>query len=86
MFQLKEGAIHNIGASNKAATVKLYDVAAVEGRAFGDERVKLVARDDSGNEVEVALFPDELESLLNDIETVRSAGTVEGFTDGAEEP
>lgn len=79
LVQLKEGAIHNVGAPNKRASVKLYDVADVEARAFGDERVKCVFEDDEGNTVEVALFPGEIEALTTDLAEIRAAGAVDGF-------
>jgi hypothetical protein len=63
MVELKEGAVKHVGASNTSATAKLYDVTAVDVRAFGDERVKLGLADDEGNEVEVALFPEEASAL-----------------------
>jgi hypothetical protein len=68
MFELKEGAIKHVGASNKTATAKLYDVDAVEVREFGDERVKLAVEDEEGNEVEVALFPDQARAVSRDID------------------
>jgi hypothetical protein len=64
--QLKDGAIRNGGASNKHATVKLYDVESTEVREFGDERVKLAFEDEEGDLVEVALFPEQFEALLED--------------------
>jgi hypothetical protein len=74
-FELKEGTVKHVGASNAAATAKLYDVTDVESREFGDERVKLAFGDGEGNEVEVALFPEEaaelragLEDLVGDVE------------------
>ena len=79
MMQLKDGAIKNIGGPTKDAAVTLYDVTEAEARAFGDERIKLAFADESGNEVEIALFPDEIETVLEDIEAVRASGTVEGF-------
>ena len=59
MFELKDGAIKHVGPSNRTGTAKLYDVEDVEVRAFGDKRVKLAFTDEDGNEVEVALFPDD---------------------------
>lgn len=85
MVQLTEGAIQNIGPSTKSATVKLYDVERAEARAFGDERVKLVFEDEEDNLIEVALFPDEVEGLLAEIDGVRASGDVEGFPP-ADEP
>lgn len=70
MIELKEGSIKNVGATNKAATAKLYDVEDAEARAFGDERIKLSFADAEGNEVEVALFPEEAEAVAADIESV----------------
>ncbi len=80
LMQLKDGAIANVGASNKSATVKLYDVESANARAFGDERVKFVFEDDEGNEVEVAVFPEEIEAIEDALADVRAAGTVEGYT------
>lgn len=74
--ELKDGSISNIGAANKSATVKLYDLDAVETREFGDERVKLAARDDEGNEVEVALAPDDALAVAEGIETLAEESRV----------
>jgi hypothetical protein len=68
MFELKEGAIKHVGASNKTATAKLYDVEGIDVREFGDERVKLGFEDEDGNEVEVALFPDQAREVARGIE------------------
>ena len=68
MFELKEGALKHVGASNKTATAKLYDVTEAAVRAFGDERVKLSCRDDSGNEIEIALDPPEAREIAREIE------------------
>jgi hypothetical protein len=69
-FELKEGTVKHVGASNAAATAKLYDVTDVESREFGDERVKLVFEDGEGNEVEVALFPAEAVELRAGLENL----------------
>jgi len=68
MFELKDGAVKHIGPSNKTATVKCYDVEGVEVREFGDERAKLVFDDEDGNEVQVALFPDEAREVARGID------------------
>jgi hypothetical protein len=74
-FELAEGTVKHVGASTTAATAKLYEVTAAESRAFGDERVKLAFEDGEGNEVEVALYPEEaaelragLTELVGDVE------------------
>jgi hypothetical protein len=67
MVELKEGSIKNVGAPNKSATAKLYDVDTVEVRTFGDERVKLAFADAEGNEVEVALDPEDAEAVAEDL-------------------
>ena len=67
MIELTEGSIKNVGPTNKTATVKLFDVNRVEAREFGDKRVKLVFEDDSGNEVQVALFPGEVREIVDDV-------------------
>jgi hypothetical protein len=68
MFELKEGAIKHVGASNNAATVKLYDIDSIEVREFGDERVKVAFEDAEDNEVEVALDPPEAREVARGIE------------------
>lgn len=76
MIELKDGSIRNVGAPNKTATVKLYDVVEAEAREFGDEQVKLVFGDEDGNDVEVALFPDEARRIVRDIEAIGDEGVV----------
>lgn len=76
LLEVKEGSFKNVGPTNKAATAKLYDVVEAEAREFGDERVKLAFADGEGNVVEVALFPDEAEAIVEDVETVREEGRV----------
>jgi hypothetical protein len=75
-FELKEGALKHVGASNKTATAKLYDVEGVEVREFGDERVKLSFTDEDGNEVEVALFPEEASEVARGIELLEDDSRV----------
>lgn len=79
LVQLKEGSIRNVGATSKAATVKLYDVTEASARPFGDNRVKVAFADDEGNEIEVALFPAEADALVDDLAAVAEDGAVEGF-------
>jgi len=71
MLELKDGAYHHVGASNKTGTAKLYDVTDVEARPFGDERVKLAFEDDEGSQVEVALFPAEASELVDGLAAAR---------------
>ncbi len=68
MFELKDGALKHVGPSNRAATAKLYDVEGVEVREFGDKRVKLAFEDEDGNEVEVALFPEDAREVARGLE------------------
>ena len=72
MLQIKDGSFNNVGAANKRATVKLYDIETTTVREFGDERVKLEFTDDDGNEVEVALFPDQITDLREQIEDIET--------------
>ncbi|MFB6140031.1 MAG: hypothetical protein ABEJ26_06320 [Halosimplex sp.] len=76
MFELKEGAIKHVGPSNKTATAKLYDVEGVEVREFGDNRVKLAFEDEEGNEVEVALFPEEAREVARGVELLEDDSRV----------
>ena len=76
MVELKEGSIKNVGAPNKSATAKLYDVADAEAREFGDERVKLAFEDAEGNEVAVALAPAEARAVARGIESLEEESRV----------
>jgi hypothetical protein len=76
MLELDEGTIKHVGASNKSATAKLYHVQAATAREFGDSQVKLAFDDGEGNEVEIALDPDVLVDLADQIESVRDEGAV----------
>lgn len=62
MIELDEGTVKHVGTKTKGATIKLYHVTEADARAFGD-RVKLVFDDGEGNHVEVALDPDQLDTL-----------------------
>lgn len=75
-IEVKDGAIKNVGAPTKSGTAKLWDVESVELREYGDRRVKLVCADGAGNDVEVALFPEQIEILEEDIEALRSDSPV----------
>jgi hypothetical protein len=76
MFELKDGAVKHVGPSNRAATAKLYDVEGVEVREFGDKRVKLAFADENGNEVEVALFPDDAREVARGLELLEEESSV----------
>jgi hypothetical protein len=76
MVELKDGSLKHVGPTNKAATVKLYDVDGLEVREFGDERVKLTFGDDEGNEVEVALFPEQASEVARGIEALEDGSEV----------
>lgn len=54
-FELKDGAIKHVGASNVAGEATLYDVDDVDVRAFGADRVKVTFESEDDNAVEVAL-------------------------------
>lgn len=76
MFELKDGAIKNVGPSNKTGTAKLFGVETAEAREFGDKRVKIVCEDDEGNEVQVALFPEQVREIAQDIESMEDDSPV----------
>lgn len=76
MIELKDGSIKNVGPANKSASAKLFDVDSVEARAFGDSQLKVVATDESGNEVQIALDPRQAETINDDIESLREEGPV----------
>jgi hypothetical protein len=74
--ELKDGSLSNVGPPTKSATAKLFDVEAAEAREFGDKRVKLVFADDEGNEVQVALFPGDVRSVVADVEALEEDSPV----------
>ena len=76
MVEVKDGSIRNVGPSNKTGTAKLFDVERAEAREFGDKRVKLVFEDEEGNEVQVALFPEQVDAVTDDIEALRDDSPV----------
>lgn len=76
MVELKDGSIQNVGPANKHAEAKLFDVEDAEAREFGDRRVKLVFEDESGNEVQVALFPEDARSIVEDVEALEAESAV----------
>lgn len=76
MVELKDGAIQNVGPSNKTGEAKLFDVESAEAREFGDKRVKLVFEDDDGNEVQVALFPEDAREVADDLDALAADSPV----------
>jgi len=74
MLELKDGAFTNVGASNKEATVKMYDIEGVDVRAYGDKRVKIAFEDTDGSEIEVALFPEQARAVKEGLEMLESEG------------
>jgi hypothetical protein len=76
MVEFKEGSVKNVGPATKEVTAKLFDVESVEAREFGDSQVKVVAEDDEGNEIQMALFPEQVEVLAEDIEELRNESRV----------
>ena len=76
MIELTEGSIKNVGPTNKSASAKLFDVDSAEAREFGDSRVKVVAEDADGNEVQIALSPEDARAIAGDIESLREESRV----------
>jgi hypothetical protein len=74
--ELNEGSLSNVGPPTKSASVKLYDVESAEAREFGDKRVKLAFADDDGNEVEVALFPEDALAIRDHIQALEDESPV----------
>ena len=76
MFELKEGTLKHVGASNNTATVKCYDIESLEVREFGDERIKVACKDDGGNLVEVALAPEQARQLARELTTLEDESNI----------
>ncbi|WP_255195648.1 hypothetical protein [Halorarius litoreus] len=75
-IELKDGSVQNVGPTNKETTAKLFGVEAVEVREFGDKRLKLAFDDGEGNEVEVALFPEQASEIARGIELLEEESPV----------
>lgn len=75
IVELDEGTVKHVGTKTKGATVKLYHVTESEARSFGDQ-VKFVFDDGEGNHVEVAVDPDQVAALADDIESLREEGAL----------
>lgn len=75
-IQVDDGAIKNVGAVPKTASVTQYDVETATVREFGDDRVKLVFTDEDGNTVEIALFPEAVLDLAADVESLAADSSV----------
>jgi len=78
LIELEDGAIKNVGGADKTGTAKLFDVETASARAFGDKRVKLVFEDGQGSQLQVALFPEDVRGLADDIEQIRNDSEVFG--------
>lgn len=76
MFELKDGTMKHVGASNRTATAKLYDIESTDVREFGDERIKISFTDESGNEVEIALGPELASQVASEIESLEAESEV----------
>jgi hypothetical protein len=76
MVELEEGTVKHVGPSTASATVKLYHVEESEVRAFGDSQVKMAFDDGEGNEIEVALDPEDAAALADGVDALREEGTV----------
>lgn len=76
LIELQEGSVKNVGPPTKAATAKLFDVETATAREFGDKRVKLVFEDGEGNELQVALFPDQVRAIADDIAALEAESDV----------
>ena len=76
MIEIKDGSIKNVGPPTKSASAKLFDVESAEVRAFGDSQVKLVAEGEDGNEVQVALFPEQAAAVAEDVESLQEDSSV----------
>ncbi len=64
--ELKDGAIKNVGPADNAASAKLFDVDTIALREFGDQQAKIVAEDNEGNEIQIAVEPNQVDSLRED--------------------
>lgn len=68
--ELKNGSVRNVGPADNAASAKLFDVETLTLREFGDRQAKIVATDNEGSEVQIAVDPEQVESLLDDAESL----------------
>lgn len=74
--ELEDGSVKNVGPTNKSATAKLFHPKDADARAFGDSQVKITASDEEGNEVQVALDPEQAADIADSIEELREEGQI----------
>jgi hypothetical protein len=70
MLELKDGAFKSVGPSNKQATVKMYDIERADVHEYGDKRVKITVEDAQGSEIEIALFPEQADTVAEGLAAV----------------
>ncbi len=71
LVEIDDGSVKNIGPQTKAATAKLFHPETVEARAFGDSQVKFVAEDADGNEVQIAVSPEQAATLGEQLQELK---------------
>jgi hypothetical protein len=76
MVEFEEGSVKNVGPRTKGATAKLFHPDEVEARAFGDSQVKITATDGEGNEVQIALSPEQAEKVADDLAEMQAESEV----------
>jgi hypothetical protein len=76
LVEIDGGSVKNVGPQTKAATAKLFHPETVEARAFGDSQVKFVAEDADGNEVQIAVSPDQAATVADQLAALRADGDV----------
>lgn len=76
MVEFEDGSVKNVGPTTKSATAKLFHPESVEARAFGDSQVKIVAEDDAGSEVQIALFPEQARAVVDDVSAMEADSQV----------
>lgn len=75
--EFEDGSVKNVGPTNKRTTAKLFDVTEATAREFGDRRVKLLFEDGEGNEVQVALSPEQAEEIADGVDRALDGLAVE---------
>lgn len=71
LVEIDDGSVKNVGPQTKAATAKLFHPETVEARAFGDSQVKFVAEDADGNEVQIAVSPEQAATLGEQLQELK---------------
>ncbi len=71
LIEIQDGSVKNVGPPTKSVSAKLYHPETAEARAFGDSQVKITATDADGNELQIALSPEQAARVSDQLNELR---------------